>query len=178
MTNPHTASAFPMKAARRLLLAGLVALLLGLPLLGLWRVASTRPCRWPVFIPRAHLTGLGRAINGNPLPPLDDVIRLAGGLPRSGFEVSSTGLDYWSARRVHPAASWRFQSVTVHGDQSLRYRLFDDDPTYGITVDTEIHYADGTRRVLRWITWRYGLVLCPFVIPYGDGPPWRVAPQP
>lgn len=29
---------------------------------------------------------------------------------------------------------------------------------------------------LRWSTWRYGLVLCPLVVGYADGPPGRLDP--
>jgi hypothetical protein len=50
----------------------------------------------------------------------------------------------------------------------------DDDPTYFLSLEVEVDYVDGIMGVLRWTRWQYGLLFCPFVIPYGDGPAWSV----
>jgi hypothetical protein len=145
----------------------LVALLL-LP--GLLRVVNGRDCRNPYFIAR------NSPVQGNPIPPFADIIRQAGGLPRAGGEMDPDTFAFSSGAGIRPVTAYEIVYVRATDGQPLYTRALDDDPNYGLTVDVDITFADGTRRVMRWETWRYGLVLCPFVVPYGDGPPWRVAP--
>lgn len=101
------------------------------------------------------------------------LIQRAGGLPKSNAEVKS-GLNFSQAVSIYPVSRWEIEKVSVWDKQPLWNRISDDDPTYGIAVDLRVHYANGGRGVLRWNTWRYGLVLCPFVLGYGDGPPGRL----
>jgi hypothetical protein len=155
---------------KRLVALGFGLLLVILPLAGLIQVLSSSHCRAPIFLNRNHHP------LGNPTPPLAAIIQQAGGLPRSAAEMNADDLTFSLQTGVGPVASWRIMGLTVADSTPLHTRVLDDDPTYAITMDVEVHYADGSVSVLRWTTWRYGLVLCPIVIPYEDGPAWRIAP--
>ena len=145
-----------------LLLAILVAVGLAVSL-------SPTNCNRPVFLAR------GTNVLGNPIPRFAAIIRREGGLPRTSSEMDSE-FTFPSSTITFPVFSWRIAEVGVGSFQDTFARILDDDPTYQITVDVEVNYRDGSDRLLRWSTWRYGLVLCPVVIPYGDGPPWQVTP--
>jgi hypothetical protein len=140
-----------------------LALLLLLPLASLARMANGNNCRHPFIL-------------GNAIPPLAAIIQNAGGLPRVGGEMNSDTFVFSAFSDVQPVTTYSVVSVVASDGQPLHVRALDDDPNYGLMVDVDVTFADGTQRVMRWTTWRYGLVLCPFVIPYGDGPPWRIAP--
>jgi hypothetical protein len=66
------------------------------------------------------------------------------------------------------------RAIEASTTEPLHERVLDDDPTYTLVLEIEVDYADGTRGVLRWARWQYGLLLCPFVLPYGDGPEWQI----
>jgi hypothetical protein len=140
----------------------------------LFAVLRTKPslnrCQSPIFL------ALNNSILGNPTPQFAVIIQRAGGLPTAGAELNDNGLNFSSNTSISPVLSWRINALTVVDTTPILTRVLDDDPNYGIAVDIEVHYADGSTRVLRWMTWRYGLVLCPAVTPYGDGPPWRIKP--
>lgn len=126
-------------------------------------------CTRPMFLAR------GTNVLGNPIPQITAIIQREGGLPRTSLEMDSE-FTFPSSTITFPVFSWRIVEVRVGSFQDVLARILDDDPTYRITVDVEVNYQDGSDRLLRWSTWRYGLALCPVVIPYGDGPPWQVTP--
>ncbi len=101
------------------------------------------------------------------------LIQHAGGLPKSSAEVQS-GPALASSVRIYAVANWEFKRVSVSDKWPLWESIRDDDPTYHVEVDFQVRYADGSESILRWETWRYGLVLCPLVLGYGDGPLGRI----
>ncbi len=157
-----------MSKRRISLVVGL--LLLSLILAGWLPVASASRCNTPTFVQLA--TG---AINSNPTPPLAKIIGQTGGLPTTGSEFNANDLTFSSFSAIGAVDTWRITSFVVEDPTPVITRILDDDPNYAITMDVETHYSDGSTRLLRWTTWRYGLVLCPMVIPYGDGPSWKIA---
>ncbi len=156
--------------AKRIAALGVCLLLLSLTLAGLRRLLFSSSCREPIFLVRPS------NVLGHPAPPLAAIVQQAGGLPTGRATLNADNLSFSSQAGISPAASWTVSGFTVVDHTPVQTRVLDDDPTYGVTFDVEVHYADGSTRVLRWTTWRYGLVLCPIVIPYGDGPPWKIEP--
>ena len=98
------------------------------------------------------------------------LIHQAGGLPKSNTEVLE-GLSLPPSVRVYPVTSWEIKSIMVGDSESLWNRVRDDDPTYNIEMEVHVQYADESDGTLIWRTWRYGLLVCPLVVGYGDGPP-------
>lgn len=148
---------------KSLIIAGVGVVLLAI-CTALVRLPQSGYCRSPLFI-GAHY--------GPDASSVASLIQQAGGLPKSNAEVKP-GLNFSQAVSIYPVSRWEIEKVSVWDKQPLWNRISDDDPTYGIAVDLRVHYGDGGRGVLRWNTWRYGLVLCPFVLGYGDGPPGRI----
>jgi hypothetical protein len=72
---------------------------------------------------------------------------------------------------VEPVRKWQIVRVQTANVFPWWQSVLDDDPVYSLEVDLEVEYSDGHQAHLRWSTWRYGLVLGPIVISYGDGPP-------
>lgn len=132
--------------------------------LALVRQPQSGNCQSPLFI-GAHY--------GPDASWVVSLVQQLGGLPKSSVEVSPE-LNLSQPVSIYPVVSWEILRVSVQDNQPLWNRIRDDDPTYGIAVDLRVHYADGSRSVLRWKTWRYGMVLCPVVLGYGDGPPGRI----
>lgn len=73
-----------------------------------------------------------------------------------------------------PIVSAVARDISAENTFPLWTQLADDDPAYGLTVVYEVHYADGTTAAIEWLSWRYGFVVGPVVIVYGDGPPGEV----
>lgn len=89
-----------------------------------------------------------------------------GGLPKEGVNLPISSL---SSARVHHVDDWEIEALTVGNTGTLWSSIRDDDPIYSSTIDLRASYTDGGERQLRWSSWRYGIVVCPFVFPLGDG---------
>lgn len=124
-------------------------------------VAQSSGCSSPVFFGHNPHTSLAVA----------SMIEEKGGLPKSSAEVMPVAnlAQHWS-----PVTSWHIEQVSVANLFPLWQSILDDDPIYGLDVDIRVEFADGDHGFLRWSTWRYGLVLCPAVLGYGDGPPGKL----
>jgi hypothetical protein len=72
---------------------------------------------------------------------------------------------------IEPVRHWQIIRVQAENGFPLWESVLDDDPVHSLVVDLEVEYANGRQARLRWSTWRYGLVLGPVVVSYGDGPP-------
>lgn len=119
-------------------------------------------CQSPLFV-GAH---------SNPgISSVTSMIQHLGGLPQSSMDLGS---ELSESVNIYPVASWEIMKLSLWDDQPLLNRINDDDPTYGIAVDIQVHFADGHVGLLRWTAWRYGLMLCPIILTYGDGPPGRI----
>jgi hypothetical protein len=151
---------------RIILVVGLLLACLGLSAT-LYR-AGGGDCRNPAFLTRTS-AGLDY-----PIPAFDQIIAVTGGLPRSNAEWDGFAYEFPHYLHLHPVTTWRIVSVQAWTNEPIQQRLVDDDPTYSLTLDIEVEYADGSLGLLRWSRWQYGLLLCPFVVPAGDGPPWTV----
>jgi len=149
-----------MTKGRLILLVGIIALGICF-VLGATRVTQRGNCQAPLFVRSASVL------------PIGALIQQAGGLPKSSVEVQS-GPALPASVRIYPVANWEFKRVSVGDDRPLWESIRDDDPTYSVEMEFQIRYADGSESILRWKTWRYGLVLCPLVLGYGDGPPGRI----
>mgnify|MGYP000985495571 CR=1 FL=1 len=69
---------------------------------------------------------------------------------------------------LYEVDSWKLEEVEFNDAEQP---LLDDDPIYEIDVLLAVNYTDGDKALLQWQAWRYGLILGPFVISLGDGPP-------
>jgi hypothetical protein len=114
-------------------------------------------CRAPVVLRNRQVANL----------IVSDWLDRTGGLPGEGpdLEESSTKVFH------DPVHSWEVERLTVGNTQSLIASLRDDDPIYTYTIDFRVLYTDGSEQRFRLASWRYGLVVCPFVLVSGDGPP-------
>lgn len=107
---------------------------------------------------------------------LSEVIQKNGGLPKADTEITIE-MGTWEAVDVYPITDWRVAPPQVTSVTSILANLLDDDPTYSISANVNVQYADGSEGVLRWRSWRYGSALCPVlpvVIGRGDGPPGEI----
>lgn len=157
--------------AKRLVVVGVGVLIVGLGMGLAWFPSGGGNCYSPFFVNTNY---------GLKPSSVDSLIHQTGGLPKSNSEVMD-GLSLSPSARVYPVASWEIKNVTVSDSESLWNRVRDDDPTYNIEVEVQVRYADGSEGTLRWRTWRYGLLVCPLVVGYGDGPPGRsewIEPRP
>lgn len=100
-----------------------------------------------------------------------DLVNQLGGLPKSGIDLAAD--QPVSQVSVYPVNNWEIETVTVGNTTSLLSSITDDDPVYAYTIDFRTFYPDGSQGRLRWSSWRYGLVVCPFVYA-GDGPSGRL----
>jgi len=132
------------------------------------RWAILGECRNPAILARPSL-GVG-----HPLPDFDAIIAVTGGLPRSNAWWDGAAFEFPHFLRLAPVSAWRMRAIEAATTEPLHERVLDDDPTYTLVLEIEVDYADGTTGVLRWARWQYGLLLCPFVVPYGDGPEWQI----
>ncbi|MGH2524893.1 MAG: hypothetical protein ACRDH2_20490, partial [Anaerolineales bacterium] len=105
--------------------------------------------------------------------PIPALIQQTGGLPKSSVEILP-GANVPTSTPVYPVTTWKIVRMRVSDNQPLWNSIRDDDPTFGVEMDIQVQYADGNQGILRWRTWRYGLLICPLVIAYGDGPPGRI----
>ena len=72
-------------------------------------------------------------------------------------------------RAGSPIASTEIIDVRAQTSQSLTHDILDDDPTYSLIIDYRLTYADGTQALVRWRSFRYGLVLGPIVLQDSGG---------
>lgn len=133
---------------------------------GMARLSQWGDCRSPLFV---------QAFAGPDAAAVAALIQRAGGLPKSDAEVLPGG-QLPAAVAVFPVAEWDITGVRAIDFRPPWESIRDDDPTYGVELDIRVEYTDGERGTLRWSTWRYGLLLCPLVVGYGDGPPGRIDP--
>lgn len=154
-------------AKRKAIVVAVALALAACAVLGVARLSQRGDCRSPLFV---------RAFAGPDASSVAALIAQAGGLPKSGAEVLPS-VRLAPSVAIYPVAGWRVERVRVSDSLPLWESIRDDDPTYGIELDIRVEYADGERGTLRWSTWRYGLVLCPLVVGYGDGPPGRIDPM-
>lgn len=98
------------------------------------------------------------------------LVNRLGGLPRPGDSAMERLVV---PDNVHLVDNWGIDRVNVGNTISLLGSITDDDPVYSYTIDFHAVYSDGSEGRLRWSSWRYGLVVCPFVFS-GDGPPGSV----
>lgn len=99
-----------------------------------------------------------------------DLVTRAGGLPKPGARGMEREV---SSDNVYAVDRWEIERVNAGNTTTLLGSITDDDPVYSYTIDFRAFYSDGSEGELRWSSWRYGLVLCPFAIA-GDGPPGRL----
>lgn len=123
-----------------------------------------------VFVPRDSCTSpffIGWSIS--PGAAIESVVQQTGGLPKSNTELTPE-MNLSSSEHIYVVDNWSIEQIRTSNTHSFWQSITDDDPVYGVNADVHVHYADGTQGVLRWNSWRYGLVLCPLVFNYGDGP--------
>lgn len=120
-------------------------------------------CHAPIFL----------GIYDSPDSTLSSFIQTYGGLPKTNTDLAHVQ-DRSAPVRIHPVMHWEVNSTQVHRPFSLWHAIRDDDPTYRISADIQVRYADGSESRLRWRSWRYGLAVCPIVVGMGDGPPGSI----
>ncbi|MCC6192576.1 MAG: hypothetical protein IT318_26420 [Anaerolineales bacterium] len=79
---------------------------------------------------------------------------------------------------LEPVKSWQVVHVRTRNTFPILESLLDDDPVYSLVVELDVEYANGGQARLQWNTWRYGWVLGPLVVSYGDGPPGELSRLP
>ncbi len=101
----------------------------------------------------------------------NDLISKLGGLPKTDMDVGNalklrdTGVPL----PIYPVKAWRIKTSLATNNLNLD-TIIDDDPTYHYQFDISVMYTDGDERTLQWKSWRYGIVVCPLIIPRGNGP--------
>lgn len=76
--------------------------------------------------------------------------------------------------RLFKVANWHVEDIYLANTVSIGAAFLDDDPVYGLKADVQIVYEDGSQATVSWESWRYGIVLGPWVLSMGDGPPGYV----
>lgn len=104
---------------------------------------------------------------------IETLIRQSGGLPKSSVELLR-GWRLPASTVVYPVHNWTVEDVRIGNTASLWQSITDDDPNYFLQAEFDVQYADGSEARLRWRSWRYGLVFCPVVLGYGNGPPGSI----
>jgi len=118
----------------------------------------TSQCNSPVFV---------GYYEGNPVNIMESIVQAMNGLPKDNTELTLDSLKMEDVS-IYPVAAWHIMRLQVSEPEGQT--LLDDDPTYGITADLKVSYEDGTESILQWSWWRFGIVRCPLVVNYGDGP--------
>ena len=86
-----------------------------------------------------------------------------------------TGSEAADLILLYEVVEWQVEDVQLSHTHALWQSIRDDDPVYGLDVALDVTLRDGSEAVLSWESWRYGLVLGPVIVGYGDGPPGEVA---
>lgn len=76
----------------------------------------------------------------------------------------------------HTVAGWEVETVHLENTQHGLFAIFDDDPTYRLKVNVQVAFEDGSEALLTWESWRYGVVVGPWLLSGGDGPPGWIRP--
>lgn len=66
---------------------------------------------------------------------------------------------------------WQTEFARLENTRPILFILLDDDPIYRLRANIHVVYEDGAESIVSWESWRYGLVLGPWVFSMGDGPP-------
>lgn len=106
---------------------------------------------------------------------LDPVIIGGNALDLAAFAATprSLGAPYSSVHEVSQQASWRIARIRAKSETSFVDSLYDDDPSYSLQIDIVVVHGDEiSGQIARQLsTWRYGRVICPFVLDSGGPPP-------
>lgn len=95
------------------------------------------------------------------------LINRLGGLPKSRLSLA---IDQSHPQaNIYSVTDWDIEAVAVGNTNTLLDSLMDDDPVYYYTIDFRTYYTDGSEELLRWSSWRYGIVVCPVVLLSGNG---------
>ncbi len=126
------------------------------------QIAFTRSCQAPKIL---------FDWSGQSQPNLiaEELIAQHGGLPKTGIDLS---VSQTNKPQFYPVGLWHVPTSTATSNSF--FWTVDDDPTYLHEFDIYVTYQDGDLAVIRWSSWRYGRLLCPFVISLGNGPPGRL----
>lgn len=124
---------------------------------------------WRLQAPGGECSSM--ALQSNPSREATTLIQGLGGLPKVSGELTLL-TDFPGA--VYPESNWQVVRVVLENPFPTWQSIIDDDPNFGVQVDIQVDYRDGDKGLLRWETWRYGLLICPYLVSYGDGPPGRV----
>ncbi len=143
----------------------LLAFVLIVLLCSIIQITRNPSCRSSVF------TG-GR--QNKPDAIFENLISTLGGLPKtnSDFDLLKSNL---SLSDIHPVMDWKIVSLITKNNQNVVSTITDDDPIYNFRSTVQISYEDGDSILLEWSSWHYGIVVCPFVISFGDGPAGTIA---
>lgn len=76
----------------------------------------------------------------------------------------------------HKVTAWEVGTVQLDNTQHGLLSVFDDDPTYRLRVTVRVAFEDGSDALLSWESWRYGIVIGPWLFSGGDGPPGWIRP--
>lgn len=95
-----------------------------------------------------------------------------GALPQQAADLAALAVEPSVAGAK--IMNWRAETVQLKNAYPLGQSLADDDPVYAVKADLRVTYDDGREALLRWESWRYGVVLGPIVLSTGDGPPGRI----
>ena len=93
-------------------------------------------------------------------------------LPPQAADLATISGD--SSIAGNRVTEWRAEAVELENAAGIGQSLMDDDPVYGLKADLHVTYEDGREAIVRWESWRYGLVVGPVVLSTGDGPPGRI----
>ena len=152
------------KKASTSLITAVALLLLVAPI---YLLNSNAQCNDPRFVN-------GTRHSQTPEALVAELIQQFGGLPKTNVDLSMVSDGRSHPELIYPLNEWEITHSSVSRGLSLWHDLFDDDPNYGIDAEVAVEYSDGTTQILRWSSWRYGLVICPFAFPRGDGPAGRI----
>lgn len=72
--------------------------------------------------------------------------------------------------------AWEVETVQLDNTRHGLLSVFDDDPTYRLKVNVHVAFEDGSEALLSWESWRYGVVIGPWLLSGGDGPPGWIHP--
>jgi hypothetical protein len=128
----------------------------------------------------ANAAGTGRLWLG-PGPGLarqvEERLQPSGGPPAYGSVAPGAAASAYY-QPLEPVRSWQIVRVRTENTFPIWESLLDDDPVYSLVVDLEVEFANGRQARLQWSTWRYGWILGPLAVSYGDGPPGELSRLP